>query len=165
MYVHLTTVILRESIYLHFIAGIYVRGKRQFFRYLKKVPAVRRKIEKELSTATASFQNEMEKSCGKLEYSLQLPEEGLSKEQILQLVDEHLKLGHYDWRDGRVSGAVYGFKEDLVELITEVYGKASYTNPLHADIFPGICKMEAEVIRMACTLFHGDEKSCGTVSL
>ncbi|TMW40433.1 hypothetical protein DOY81_014487, partial [Sarcophaga bullata] len=110
------------------------------------------------------FQNEMEKSCGKLAYSLQLPEEGLTKEQILQLVDEHLKLGHYDWREGRVSGTVYGFKEDLVELVTEVYGKASYTNPLHADIFPGICKMEAEVVRMACTLFHGDEKSCGTMT-
>lgn len=45
-----------------------------------------------------------------------------------------------------------------------VYAIASYTNPLHPDIFPGICKMEAEVVRIACHLFHGDEETCGTVS-
>lgn len=49
--------------------------------------------------------------------------------------------------------------------MTEVYGIASYTNPLHSDIFPGVCKMEAEIIRIACHLFHGDDSSCGSVSL
>lgn len=95
---------------------------------------------------------------------MSLPERGLTKEEILKQIDEHLKLGHYDWRDGRVSGAVYGYKEDLAELVTKVYGKASYTNPLHPDIFPGVCKMEAEVVRMALSLFQGNEDGCGTVS-
>lgn len=45
-----------------------------------------------------------------------------------------------------------------------IYAVASYTNPLHPDVFPGICKMEAEVVRIACGLFHGDKQSCGTVS-
>lgn len=45
-----------------------------------------------------------------------------------------------------------------------IYAIASYTNPLHPDVFPGICKMEAEVVRMACNLFHGDSETCGTVS-
>lgn len=45
-----------------------------------------------------------------------------------------------------------------------IYGIASYTNPLHPDVFPGVCKMEAEVVRMACDLFHGDESTCGTVN-
>uniref|UniRef100_A0ABK9NGB5 Longin domain-containing protein n=2 Tax=Glossina morsitans morsitans TaxID=37546 RepID=A0ABK9NGB5_GLOMM len=45
--------------------------------------------------------------------------------------------------DDRMSGAVYGFHEELVDLVTKFYGKASYTNPLHPDVFPGICKMEA----------------------
>lgn len=118
-----------------------------------------------MAKSTADFEGEIAKSCASLTYNLQLPEQGLSNEQILKLVDEHLNLGHYNWRDGRVSGAVYGFKEELVDLVTQVYGKASYTNPLHPDIFPGVCKMEAEVIRMACTLFNGKELSCGTVSI
>lgn len=48
--------------------------------------------------------------------------------------------------------------------MTDVYGKASYTNPLHPDVFPGLCKMEAEVIRMCAYLFHGDDNTCGSVS-
>uniref|UniRef100_A0A1L8EHT5 sphinganine-1-phosphate aldolase n=2 Tax=Haematobia irritans TaxID=7368 RepID=A0A1L8EHT5_HAEIR len=144
--------------------SIYIRGKRQFFRYLKKVPAVRRKIESELSKAQEDFKGEITKLTQSLQYSKELPENGLSKEEILKLMDEHLRLGHYDWREGRVSGAVYGYKEDLAELVTEVYGKASYTNPLHPDIFPGVCKMEAEVVRMALTLFQGDDNCCGTMT-
>ncbi|XP_050325134.1 sphingosine-1-phosphate lyase isoform X1 [Bactrocera neohumeralis] len=144
--------------------SLFVRGKRQFFRLVKKLPAVRRKIDAEVSKAKRDFESEISKSCNDLSWSLELPANGLSRDEILQLVDKHLNIGHYNWREGRVSGAVYGFKADLVELITEVYGKTSYTNPLHPDIFPGVCKMEAEVVRMACTLFHGDANSCGTMT-
>lgn len=125
---------------------------------------MRRQVETELAKAKNDFETEIKKSNAHLTYSETLPEKGLSKEEILRLVDEHLKTGHYNWRDGRVSGAVYGYKPDLVELVTEVYGKASYTNPLHADLFPGVCKMEAEVVRMACNLFHGNSASCGTMT-
>ena len=72
--------------------------------------------------------------------------------------------GDYDWKNGFVSGAVYYYSEELVELLTKVYGMASYTNPLHVDIFPGICKMEAEIVRICANLFHGSENSCGTVN-
>ncbi|XP_039956093.1 sphingosine-1-phosphate lyase [Bactrocera tryoni] len=144
--------------------SLFVRGKRQFFRLVKKLPAVRRKIDAEISKAKRDFESEISKSCNDLSWSLELPANGLSRDEIIHLVDKHLNIGHYNWREGRVSGAVYGFKADLVELITEVYGKTSYTNPLHPDIFPGVCKMEAEVVRMACTLFHGDANSCGTMT-
>ncbi|XP_068145253.1 sphingosine-1-phosphate lyase [Drosophila tropicalis] len=144
--------------------SIYSRGKRQFFKLAKKLPVVRRQVEAELAKAKNDFETEIKKSNAHLTYNLSLPEKGLSKEEILKLVDDHLQSGHYSWRDGRVSGAVYGYKPELVELVTEVYGKASYTNPLHADLFPGVCKMEAEVVRMACTLFHGDINTCGTMT-
>lgn len=105
----------------------------------------------------------MLKNCGNLEYTTKMPFEGIAENQLLKSLDEHLQLGTYDFRDGRVSGAVYTCNPKLVELIKEVYGKASYTNPLHSDLFPGICKMEAEVIRMVCNLFHGSPESCGSV--
>ncbi len=38
------------------------------------------------------------------------------------------------------------------------------TNPLHADVFPDIRTMEAEVVRCVATMFHGDENACGTVN-
>lgn len=73
-------------------------------------------------------------------------------------------LGHYDWQAGQVSGTVYRNDQKLVNLMGNIYAIASYTNPLHPDVFPGVCKMEAEVVRMACNLFHGDNETCGTVS-
>lgn len=63
-----------------------------------------------------------------------------------------------------MSGAIYRVDINLLQLMGDIYSIASYTNPLHPDIFPGICKMEAEVVRIVCNLFHGDEESCGTVS-
>lgn len=47
--------------------------------------------------------------------------------------------------------------------LPQVYGDFAWSNPLHPDIFPGVRKMEAEVVRMTCTLFHGGPNSCGTV--
>lgn len=41
----------------------------------------------------------------------------------------------------------------------------SYTNPLHPDVFPGVSKMEAEVVRITAKLFHGGPNACGTVSV
>lgn len=49
-------------------------------------------------------------------------------------------------------------------LCLKVYGDFAWSNPLHPDIFPGVRKMEAEVVRMCCTLFNGGPNSCGTVS-
>ena len=46
-----------------------------------------------------------------------------------------------------------------------VYASFAWTNPLHADVFPDVRKMEAEVVRMTCNLFNGSPKSCGTVRL
>ena len=93
-----------------------------------------------------------------------MPFDGLSHEDVLKLLDTYLNLGSYKWQEGQVSGAVYNYDDKLIELIKNVYGKTSLTNPLHTDIFPGICKMEAEVVRMTATLFNGDAESCGTVS-
>lgn len=100
-----------------------------------------------------------------MDYLLKLPYEGLKSDEILKSLDNYLALGSYDWKDGRVSGAVYNFDQDVIDLITKVYAKTMLTNPLHSDLFPGICKMEAEVVRMTATLFNGGPETCGTVGI
>lgn len=100
-----------------------------------------------------------------LKYYISLPELGLSSDQILQDIDKYLHIGDYKWKEGRVSGAVYNYDSKLCDLVAAVYGKTSYTNPLHSDVFPGINKMEAEVVRMCATMFNGSEESVGTVSI
>lgn len=62
-----------------------------------------------------------------------------------------------------MSGAVYYYNEELSNIIADVYRLTSYTNPLHPDVFPGVCKMEAEIIKIVAKLFHGNEDTCGSV--
>lgn len=71
--------------------------------------------------------------------------------------------GKYDWQKGYVSGTVYYYDEKLNDLMAEVVRITCYANPLHPDVFPGVCKMEAEIIKMAVALFHGSEDGCGVV--
>lgn len=137
------------------------RARKRFFKLARLVPAVQRKIDSEIAKINDGFVKE---ASQRGTFTTVLPETGLKQNDILQKVDEYLSLGHYKWKDGFLSGAVYYYDPELVKLVTEVYGKASYTNPLHADVFPGICKMEAEVVRMTATLFNGGPEACGTMT-
>ncbi|XP_052865808.1 sphingosine-1-phosphate lyase [Anopheles cruzii] len=141
--------------------SLYQRAKKKVFKLARLIPAVRRKVEAETAKINDSFVKDISQSGN---YYTELPHDGLGQEEILTKVDDYLELGHYRWKEGFISGAVYYYDPKLIELVTSVYGKASYTNPLHPDVFPGVCKMEAEVIRMTATLFHGGPETCGTMT-
>ncbi|XP_063237061.1 sphingosine-1-phosphate lyase [Bacillus rossius redtenbacheri] len=140
------------------------RGKRVAFRLARHIPAVARRIDSELSKINKDFQEEVIHRNEGNPYIVSLPEQGKTHREIVDMVKLYLGFGDYRWQDGYVSGAVYYFDEGLIRLLTDVYGLASYTNPLHPDIFPGVCKMEAEVVRMTAELFHGGPASCGTMT-
>ncbi|XP_011254754.1 sphingosine-1-phosphate lyase [Camponotus floridanus] len=140
------------------------RGKKQLFKLARYIPSIRDKINKELVNINETFEKDVVHRLKEASFIVHLPKKGLNKEEILNLVKQFIRLGDYDWQAGRVSGAIYRTNNELTQLMGDVYAIASYTNPLHPDIFPGICKMEAEVVRIACHLFHGDEETCGTMT-
>ncbi|XP_014251103.1 sphingosine-1-phosphate lyase isoform X2 [Cimex lectularius] len=144
--------------------SIVSRGKKFFFRMARKIPAVANKINKELSKISSDFEKDVKERMGHTNYNRVLQVKGKSKEEIIEELKKNLDLGHYRWDKGFVSGAVYYFSPELINLLTEVYGLASYTNPLHADIFPGVNKMESEVVSISTDLFHGSSKACGTMT-
>ncbi|KAK6633822.1 hypothetical protein RUM44_004429 [Polyplax serrata] len=139
-------------------------GKKKFFKLVKKIPSVRNKIGHELSKIKNDFESEVRHRNEEVPYITELPNKGMTNQEILKLVETYLKLGDYKWENGYVSGAVYYHNNQLIQLLTQVYGKASYTNPLHPEVFPGICKMEAEVVRITINLFNGGPESCGTMT-
>src|SRR5437870_12962340 len=96
----------------------------------------------------------------------ELPKTGCSPKDISKLVNSYMDLGEVKWEEGRISGGVYAalFDSKFTSMMTDVFARTGYTNPLHADVFPGIRKMEAEVVRMTCQLFRGDENTCGTMT-
>lgn len=144
--------------------SIVQRVKKTFFKYVKLIPSVKMQIDTQMSEVCHNLEQDVKERTKHLKYITVLPEKGLSKQRIMNVADENLNFGDFSWKNGRVSGAVYYLSPELVSLVTEVYSKTSYTNPLHPDIFPGLCKMEAEVVQMATNLFHGDSKACGTMT-
>lgn len=55
---------------------------------------------------------------------------------------------HSDWEKGKVSGAVYHGGKEMLDLQGEAYRMFAVSNPLHPDVFPGVRKMEAEIVAM-----------------
>jgi glutamate/tyrosine decarboxylase-like PLP-dependent enzyme len=47
-----------------------------------------------------------------------------------------------------VSGTVYHGGKNLTELQCKAYSMFAVTNPLHPGVFPGVRKMEAEIVAM-----------------
>ncbi|CAH0725378.1 unnamed protein product, partial [Brenthis ino] len=144
--------------------SVTVRLRKEFFRWLRHVPIVRRKIEEKMTEIKRNFKNDVIKRLEGMTINRELPEQGLTAEQVAEEVKLHLALGSYDWKAGNVSGAVYHVSEDIGKVACDAYALSAYTNPLHADVFPGINKMEAEIVRMTVNLFHGDDECCGTVT-
>ncbi|CAH2070930.1 unnamed protein product, partial [Iphiclides podalirius] len=144
--------------------SVTTRFRKEFFRWLRQVPMVRRKIEEKMAEIKKDFRKDVAKRLAGVTVRRELPQTGLPADQITEEIKDHLTLGSYDWRAGSVSGAVYHVSEEIAKVACDAYSLAAYTNPLHADIFPGVNKMEAEVVRMAVNLFHGDDGCCGTVT-
>lgn len=127
-----------------------------------KLPPVKRKVDAEVAKTVAVIDEKVVKNDPSLLQFLSLPLKGLDSTSVLNEVDSLLLvLDHSDWENGKVSGAVYHGGLDLLLLQLKVYEKYSVGNQLHPDVFPGIRKMEAEVVAMVLGLFNAPQLGCG----
>uniref|UniRef100_A0A7N8XEQ5 sphinganine-1-phosphate aldolase n=1 Tax=Mastacembelus armatus TaxID=205130 RepID=A0A7N8XEQ5_9TELE len=140
------------------------RIKKRGFRLIRKIPFIGMAIQSQLNKALDDMSASLFTLKDGMSYTKELPLTGLSQSQVLEKIKEYKSLNEVQWEKGCVSGTVYWGDETLTKLLVKVYGDFAWSNPLHPDIFPGVRKMEAEVVRMACTLFHGGPNSCGTVT-
>nr|XP_020452765.1 sphingosine-1-phosphate lyase 1-like [Monopterus albus] len=140
------------------------RIKKQWVRLIRKIPFVGVAIQNKLNKALDDMSASMCTLKNGMSYTKQLPSKGLSQSQVLDKIKEYKTLNEVQWEKGCVLGIVYWGDKTLTKLLVEVYGDFAWSNPLHPDIFPGVRKMEAEIVRMTCTLFHGGANSCGTVT-
>lgn len=92
---------------------------------------------------------------------LTLPKEGMPEENIRAELDSLANMDHTRWEDGYVSGAVYHGEAELIKLQTDAYGLFTVSNPIHPDVFPGVRKMEAEVVSMVLNMFNAPQGAAG----
>jgi len=144
--------------------GVLVATKKKFFKVVRKLPWVEREIQKELGKSMSSLKKDVNEQNKGLTYNTHLPADGLTKEQIVKELQKLLGMGDFKAETGALSGVCHQPQEDRVDVVTTVYSMAAYTNPLNPDAYPGVRKMEAEVVRMTGSLFHGGPDMCGTMT-
>ncbi|XP_025960591.1 sphingosine-1-phosphate lyase 1 isoform X1 [Dromaius novaehollandiae] len=159
-----TLIIVRLHGFLFQAESLTSRTKKQFFKLLRKMPFVGAIIQKKIDEALSDLTSSLSFLKDEKDYIKVLPEQGMSQSEVLEKMKEYSSKGDVRWEDGKVSGTVYSGEEKLTRLLVKVYEEFAWSNPLHPDIFPGLRKMEAEVVRIACTLFNGGPNSCGVMT-
>ena len=144
--------------------SLWQRVKIASFRILRKLPFISTKVKSEVNKAIQQIQKDILTPKPGERYVLQLPEKGLSHAQLRKEMDNFDQMHSIDWKSGKASGCLYNCNPELTDVTTEVYGRYSWTNPLHCDIFPQIRKMEAEVVQWCVKLFHGDSSAGGVMT-
>lgn len=85
-----------------------------------------------------------------------LPQQGRSRESILEELRELAASEDAAWEDGQCSGSMYCGDHDHYGFMNEVFGLFGHMNILQRDMCPSATRFEGEVIAMALDLMHGD---------
>ena len=138
--------------------------KRRAFNFSKKFSFVSSKLNKELEKVKTGLNDEISKANMGQAYIQNLPAKGKTNEEILTIIKSYLNMVVLPYKEGAISGCIFDASDKITELTTRVYERYCWSNPLHADVFPDVRKMEAEVVRWVLNLYNGDQNSCGTVT-
>lgn len=144
------------------VVELYHDTRRVLYGYFLRAPGVRTQVRKQVNEALAKLQAKMIPDTGARQ--LTLPKEGWTDEAVLRELDALAGMDHTKWEEGFVSGAVYHGEDDLLKLQTEAFGKFTVANPIHPDVFPGVRKMEAEIVAMVLSLFNAPPSAAGVTT-
>lgn len=158
-----------------------------------RIPAAKRRVARELDAATAELEGKLVPRPSHIASNPALPTYGrekawlldeLYKLQVLEAGSSKPKLnkdgvpdasikevstwrdndGQIVWKGGRISGAVYHGGEEMSDVLAEAIRMFMVSNPLHPDVFPGVRKMEAEVVSMVLRLYNAPSTGAGTTT-
>lgn len=144
----------------------YQKVASTVFRRILKSRFFKGSVDAEVGKATRQMEKELIKNDASLKDFETLPEVGLPEQSILDELDLlETKIPHTNWKDGRVSGAVYHGGDEIIHLQSLAFEKYCVANQLHPDVFPAVRKMESEVVAMTLNMFNAPkETGCGTTS-
>ncbi|KAK3293472.1 pyridoxal phosphate-dependent transferase [Chaetomium fimeti] len=141
------------------VVEVYTEVRRVLYGWFLRMPGVRTQVRKQVDEALTKLQSKLVPTNA-TRY-LTLPKEGWAEDAVRKELETLANMDHTRWEDGYVSGAVYHGEDDLLKLQTEAYGKFTVANPIHPDVFPGVRKMEAEVVAMVLSLFNAPRGAAG----
>lgn len=130
-------------------------------RYLKAIPLVRERLDKETGSLLAELEHSLKPYKDELPAFGRLPAQGRPREEVLRELEQLEVREQGRWKEGLVSGAVYHGAEDHIDFVNQVYALHSQSNPLHADLWPSATKFEAEVVAMTASMLGAEEANAG----
>jgi len=136
-------------------------NKQYVFYLMRKVPYIENKIYKKRKEIRDKIKNDLNDPLKTMKLNLKLPKKGKCEKTILKEIQAHNELTLYDSNKGRISGCVYSNYKKLDTIMAKVYPMFERTNPLHPDIYPGVRKMEAEIVNMCANLMKSNSQEAG----
>ncbi|KAL8726176.1 MAG: hypothetical protein Q9181_006155 [Wetmoreana brouardii] len=146
------------------IVDAYAGLRRFSYALFLRAPGVRSRVQSQVSEAIAKLENKLVPQGPGISRYLKLPKEGWTEQQVRAELDRLLELKHTRWEEGRVSGAVYHGGDGLIKLQSEAFERFMVANPIHPDVFPGVRKMEAEIVAMVLDLFKAPPGAAGVTT-
>ena len=140
------------------------------FRLMMLIPSNRQRVEREMAAAMNDISKSLMPSSA-VPTMRELPAHGRDVSWVQAQLDALQRLGAHGEADGRsvyldgqVSGTVYHGGEELNRVTLSSLERFLLTNPLHPEVFPGLRKMEAEVVAMVLSMFHAPTGAAGTTT-
>ncbi|KIH68637.1 pyridoxal-dependent decarboxylase domain protein [Ancylostoma duodenale] len=136
------------------------RLRSSVYSIIRSLPWVKRRVKADLERARKEIEEEVHQCDQKRDFYKFLPEHPLAGEELLSEARQYAAMGerrymeHYDPRTRN---------QDL-SLCAKIYDLFSHSDPHRSDAFPGARKMEAEILRMSLSMFHGGVEACGVVA-
>jgi sphinganine-1-phosphate aldolase len=93
-----------------------------------------------------------------------IPENGRSREEILELLSEMRTEEDAMGDAGRVSGSIYHGGHDHYKFLVEAFKNFAHSNVLQRDMYPSATKFEGEIVAMTASMLHGDGEVCGVIT-
>ena len=130
---------------------------RVFFEAAKSLPILKECVAREKAKLIAKLDADLRKKIAANPPRVaELPQNGLSCKEILSEADSRQARDTRQlMKASRMSGAVYMADQEHFDLLCSIYSSFVHANPLHADAFPSVARMEAEVVSMTASLLGG----------
>ncbi|KAF8482574.1 PLP-dependent transferase [Russula ochroleuca] len=145
---------------------LYVFFAQKTLRLIIKLPSMRKKVDTGMDDARAEINRKLLPQGKDVVRHLALPKKGCTLEWILDEM-EQMDLeapSHTDYRDGKLSGAVYHGGDDMEKVLVAAFQRYCVSNPLHPDVFPAVRKMEAEIVAMCLRMYNNPTGAGATTS-
>merc|ERR1712137_391144 len=127
------------------------------------LPGAKQLLEKEQASAIQSIESMVFEGNADPNIMEEIPDKGLDAQRVLVILQS--------WRDkeigyqsGKSFGGIYTDYKNVEEVEKGAMIMYCDSNGLYPTTFPGLRKVEAEVVRMACNLMHGNAETCGTMT-